>query len=729
MKYILGLFFVMAAACVLAQSPYVVNKNGAGTNTTLQQTLAVGLINPTTNVIHVQGISTHPDLNGYYFRSSDTNLTYPDIDPVTSCVEARWTNGAKWLLFMTNGGCDAAFTLGYEAGILDTGFVYAVSDPGLSPYSWKTITNQWHSLYSGGPGLVPSIESWFGTNEPALDVRGLVYADLSHATNFNGSKLQSNSIGTNQMDTSSDDAYRNPLYGETVFPTGTNTIPHRDWFFRSQPTPAIWYDTFVDFGVGANLTGAHMTNVIDQLAADGFVSAVSNAGSRLMLKIDDGWQGSNDAFGVLQPNFTNFPQGITAIVAYASSQGMDVGLYATLDSLSCGGKAPVLSSAVYTNVATWYKWGVRHVKIDDCNNSLANGNSGSILWRKTLNLFSDASVRVASQTTYTPTTKPIWFDYSIQNGKVPVFLPLESAAWEDGADFSSIADNISSVRFRLYFYDVTMGWAIGPGHTPKQASASWTTYGGAGQQTNHWMAAVFSASHLEFFGYPFTGSQITHYTNSTLLAVNQDPYMRPLLPVFTNASVEAFSRWIGPNIGQTNAVLMINASGSSQTPTFAMTNLNCEPGVPYDVLDAWTQTRVGKFVGSFSPGTLLNSTVKGYLFRRATTYNTNLTGGTFFTNYTAGSITVSGTISNVVANSAGASRHAIWVFAQGAATLEGTTNYFGDYHQAVTAVTNLGVLSAEVPMGYVVCYTNQATGANNDSKLLSPVQVRVRSLQ
>lgn len=103
--------------------------------------------------------------------------------------------------------------------------------------------------------------------------------------------------------------------------------------------------------------------------------------------------------------------------------------------------------------------------------------------------------------------------------------------------------------------------------------------------------------------------------------------------------------------------------------------------------------------------------------KRPQTIRTNFIDGQLYTNIYSVDIDVSCTISNVISGTAGASRHALWIYPQAGSGITGTTNFAGDYHQAVTATTNSVQLSGTVIAGQVYTFTNQTTGANNDSKI------------
>lgn len=100
------------------------------------------------------------------------------------------------------------------------------------------------------------------------------------------------------------------------------------------------------------------------------------------------------------------------------------------------------------------------------------------------------------------------------------------------------------------------------------------------------------------------------------------------------------------------------------------------------------------------------------------TIATNFIGGQLYTNTYGMSLDVSATVSNVSSATAGASRHALWLRPIANSGVTGRTNRVGDYHQAITAITNLWYIGMRVPPGFSWAFTNETTGANNDSQVI-----------
>ncbi len=106
--------------------------------------------------------------------------------------------------------------------------------------------------------------------------------------------------------------------------------------------------------------------------ADGIVaSGMKDAGYKYVI-IDDGWQGSRDANGVLQPN-PQFPD-MKALADYVHSKGLLIGIYSSPGPRTCGGFEGSYDHEDQ-DAATFAKWGMDYLKYDWC--------SASRIWKDT----------------------------------------------------------------------------------------------------------------------------------------------------------------------------------------------------------------------------------------------------------------------------------------------------------------------------------------------------------
>jgi len=113
---------------------------------------------------------------------------------------------------------------------------------------------------------------------------------------------------------------------------------------------------------------------IDDKTVRGIADALVESGLRdagyLYVNIDDGWQGTRDGNGVLQPN-PNFPD-MKALADYVHSKGLKLGIYSSPGPRTCGGFEGSYGHEE-TDARTWAKWGIDYLKYDWC--------SASRLWK------------------------------------------------------------------------------------------------------------------------------------------------------------------------------------------------------------------------------------------------------------------------------------------------------------------------------------------------------------
>ena len=122
-------------------------------------------------------------------------------------------------------------------------------------------------------------------------------------------------------------------------------------------TPPTGWNSWNHFG--AKVTDADIRSAADELVSSGMAAA----GYRYVI-IDDGWQGTRDAQGVLHPN-AKFPD-MKALADYVHSKGLKFGIYSSPGARTCGGYAG--SEGHEAQDARMYaSWGVDYLKYDLCS--------------------------------------------------------------------------------------------------------------------------------------------------------------------------------------------------------------------------------------------------------------------------------------------------------------------------------------------------------------------------
>jgi alpha-galactosidase len=100
--------------------------------------------------------------------------------------------------------------------------------------------------------------------------------------------------------------------------------------------------------------------------ADALVSSGMKDAGYQFINIDDGWQGTRDANGVLQPN-PNFPD-MKALADYVHSKGLKLGIYSSPGPLTCAGYTGSYGHEEI-DAKTWSAWGIDYLKYDWCSAS------------------------------------------------------------------------------------------------------------------------------------------------------------------------------------------------------------------------------------------------------------------------------------------------------------------------------------------------------------------------
>ena len=108
----------------------------------------------------------------------------------------------------------------------------------------------------------------------------------------------------------------------------------------------------------------HVTDADVRSAADMLVSTGMRDAGYLYVNLDDTWQGTRDAQGILHPN-KRFPD-MKALADYVHAKGLRFGIYSSPGAKTCGGYEGSLGHE--TEDAQMYaRWGVDFLKYDLCS--------------------------------------------------------------------------------------------------------------------------------------------------------------------------------------------------------------------------------------------------------------------------------------------------------------------------------------------------------------------------
>ena len=119
--------------------------------------------------------------------------------------------------------------------------------------------------------------------------------------------------------------------------------------------------------MGWNSWNKFQRKVDDQVVrqtADAMVKNGMRDAGYVYVNIDDTWEGTRDAAGVLQPN-TKFPD-MKALADYVHSKGLKLGIYSSPGPRTCAGYAGSYQHEAQ-DAKTWAAWGIDYLKYDWCS--------------------------------------------------------------------------------------------------------------------------------------------------------------------------------------------------------------------------------------------------------------------------------------------------------------------------------------------------------------------------
>ncbi|MFS0774025.1 glycoside hydrolase family 27 protein [Sphingomonas sp. 1P08PE] len=124
-----------------------------------------------------------------------------------------------------------------------------------------------------------------------------------------------------------------------------------------------------------NRFAEHIDDATIRAMADAMVSSgLRDAGYRY-INIDDGWQGTRDREGVLQPN-AKFPD-MKALAEYVHGKGLKLGIYTSPGPRTCAGYEGSYGH-VEQDARSFAAWGVDYVKYDLCSGEWFYADADSV---------------------------------------------------------------------------------------------------------------------------------------------------------------------------------------------------------------------------------------------------------------------------------------------------------------------------------------------------------------
>ena len=187
-----------------------------------------------------------------------------------------------------------------------------------------------------------------------------------------------------------------------------------------------------------NVWGASVDDAKVRAAADAMVSSGLAAHGFQFVNIDDGWEGTRDANGMLQPN-KKFPE-MKALADYVHGKGLKIGIYSSPGPTTCQGLAGSYQHEEI-DARTWAAWGFDLLKYDWCSYERIAKDRSLAELKKPYVIMRDALRKVDRDIVYS----------LCQYGMGDVWewgAEVGGHYWRTSGDLTDMWSNMSSVGFR-----------------------------------------------------------------------------------------------------------------------------------------------------------------------------------------------------------------------------------------------------------------------------------------
>jgi len=339
-------------------------------------------------------------------------------------------------------------------------------------------------------------------------------------------------------------------------------------------TPQLGWNDWNAFG--CDVSAALVEQTADTMVANG----MRKAGYQYV-NIDDCWMTHDrDASGNLVPDPVKFPNGIKAVADYVHAKGLKLGIYEDAGTATCAGYPGSLGHEKQ-DAASFASWGVDYLKYDNCNNA---GSSTTQQYIDRYSAMRDALAATGRQILYSLCE---WGD-----NQPWTWGPQVGNSWRTTGDISDGYGSMLSIfqaNVWLYPYAGPGAWndpdmlEVGNGHmTTAEYQAEFSLWAAM----NAPLIAGADLRHL-------SAADLAIYTNTDVIAVNQDPLAKQAVPVAAGGRPAGNNGlWVlsKPLAGGDRAVVLFNSGGTSAT--FGATA--AEAGLPkaddYQLKDLWSHT-------------------------------------------------------------------------------------------------------------------------------------------
>ena len=347
--------------------------------------------------------------------------------------------------------------------------------------------------------------------------------------------------------------------------------------------------------MGWNSWNKFACNVSEDLIksmADGMVSSgMKDAGYQYVV-IDDCWQVSRDADGIIVADATRFPSGIKALADYVHSKGLKFGIYSDAGEKTCAGR-PGSMGHEYQDALTYAKWGVDYLKYDWCNTGKRNAEEAYSTMRDALKaagrpiVFSICEWGTAKPWMWAKEVGNLWRTTSDISDKWS-----GAKKWPDGTCCEFGMLNIVDLQVGLESF-------AGPGHWN---DPDMLEVGNGGMTTPEYRAhfslwCVLAAPLMAGNDLRSMKPEIKEIlTNKEVIALNQDALGREGSRVWKDGDREVWSKQLKDG---SRAVLLLNRSGSEAEIAVPWEAIGYPGDISASVRDLWAHKDLGKFTAKF----------------------------------------------------------------------------------------------------------------------------------
>lgn len=306
--------------------------------------------------------------------------------------------------------------------------------------------------------------------------------------------------------------------------------------------------------------------------------------------LDDCWQVSRDANGVIVPDPKVFPNGIQPFIAYIKSLNLKFGVYTDAGTATCGGRPGSLGHET-TDAQTYASWGVDFVKVDNCNDNGEDAIARYTAFGKALN----------------GTGKPIYFSACIWGVSQPwTWMQPLANSWRTDDDIFSTWDSLNRVLANQHGLSQYAGPYAGWNDLDMLETGNFNDYTGKKDETGRLHFALWALYKSQLI----IGTDLRKASAATkatlqaveVIAVNQDPLGVAGDLLWQEGPARVYA---GPLADGSRAVVMGNFHHyGSQYPNISVTvqfsDLGYGQHTAASVRDLYVQQDLGVFTGSFT---------------------------------------------------------------------------------------------------------------------------------